>query len=75
MTWPGAGVIAIEVDVAGGRPCHFAEIGPDERILAYRIVAPTGWNFHVAGPVVAPLASFHDPCVAFDVTLKEPARA
>lgn len=81
------------VESARGRLYHWAEIGPDERISAYGIVAPTEWNFHAAGPFVAGLlggrvgqgeaarlaaarlATLFDPCVAFDVTLKEPAHA
>ncbi len=81
------------VESARGRLYHWAEIGPDERISAYAIVAPTEWNFHAAGPfvagllgarvgdgeaarvAVARLAALFDPCVAFEVTLKEPARA
>jgi hypothetical protein len=81
------------VESARGRLYHWAEIGPDERISGYAIVAPTEWNFHAAGPFVAGLlgarvgqgeaarlaaarlATLFDPCVAFDVTLKEPAHA
>ncbi len=81
------------VESARGRLYHWAEIGPDERIAAYAIVAPTEWNFHPAGPFVAALlgarvghgeaarlavtrlATLFDPCVAFDVALKEPVRA
>ena len=81
------------VESARGRLYHVAEMGPDERISTYAIVAPTEWNFHPAGPFVAGLlgarvghgeaarlavsrlATLFDPCVAFDVTLREPARA
>ncbi len=81
------------VESARGRLYHWAEMGPDERIVAYAILAPTEWNFHPAGPFVAGLlgarvgrgeagrlavtrlAALFDPCVAFDVTLKESARA
>ncbi len=81
------------VECARGRLYHWAEMGPDERIAAYAIVAPTEWNFHPAGPFVAGLlgarvghgeaarlaatrlATLFDPCVAFDVALKEPVRA
>jgi Ni,Fe-hydrogenase I large subunit len=81
------------VESARGRLYHWAEIGADERIAAYAIVAPTEWNFHAAGPFVAALlgarvgqgetarlavtrlATLFDPCVAFDVALKEPVRA
>ena len=37
------------VESARGRLYHWAEIGPDERISAYAIVAPTEWNFHPPG--------------------------
>ena len=81
------------VESARGRLYHWAEMGPDERIVAYAILAPTEWNFHPAGPFVAGLlgarvghgegarlavtrlAALFSPCVAFDVTLKESARA
>jgi len=78
---------------ARGRLYHYAEIGDNERIAAYAILAPTEWNFHPAGPFVAELlgarvghgeaarlavtrlATLFDPCVAFEVALKEPAGA
>jgi Ni,Fe-hydrogenase I large subunit len=81
------------VESARGRLYHWAEIGPEERVAAYAILAPTEWNFHPVGPFVAGLlgarvgqgeaarlaaarlAALFDPCVAFDVTLKEPAGA
>jgi Ni,Fe-hydrogenase I large subunit len=81
------------VESARGCLCHWAEIGPDQRVSTYAIVAPTEWNFHPAGPFVAALtgarlghgeaarlaaarlATLIDPCVVFEVVLKEPARA
>ncbi|APG93584.1 nickel-dependent hydrogenase large subunit [Sinorhizobium americanum] len=85
---PGAGGYGA-VECARGRLYHQAEIGGDGRLSAYRILAPTEWNFHPAGPFVdtllrsrigsddsAPrsvslLAVLFDPCVAFDVGIRE----
>ncbi|WFU51983.1 nickel-dependent hydrogenase large subunit [Sinorhizobium terangae] len=43
------------VECARGRLYHQAEIGDDGRLSAYRILAPTEWNFHPAGPFVETL--------------------
>lgn len=77
------------VECARGRLYHSARITEDGRLENYRILAPTEWNFHPAGPFVemllsakigseetarlrvAKLAALFDPCVAFDITLKE----
>ncbi|AUX78780.1 nickel-dependent hydrogenase large subunit [Sinorhizobium fredii] len=85
---PGAGGYGA-VECARGRLYHQAEIGGNGRLSAYRILAPTEWNFHPAGPFVdtllrsrigsddsAPrsvslLAVLFDPCVAFDVGIRE----
>lgn len=85
---PGAGGYGA-VECARGRLYHQAEIGDNGRLSAYRILAPTEWNFHPAGPFVdtllrsrigsdvsAPrsvslLAVLFDPCVAFDVGIRE----
>ena len=45
------------VECARGRLYHTAEIGPDGVIGNYRILAPTEWNFHPAGPLVETLLS------------------
>jgi coenzyme F420-reducing hydrogenase alpha subunit len=45
------------VECARGRLFHQAEIGEDGQISAYRILAPTEWNFHPAGPFVETLLS------------------
>jgi uptake hydrogenase large subunit len=81
------------VECARGRLYHAARFGEDGRIAHYRILAPTEWNFHPAGPFVetllslrigegdighrriAKLAALFDPCVAFDIELKEIAHA
>lgn len=83
----GCGFAAVEC--ARGRLYHLARIGDDGRMARYRILAPTEWNFHPAGPFVetllssrigmgevarariAKLAALFDPCVAFDIELKE----
>ena len=88
---PGGGYGAVEC--ARGRLYHQAEIGSDGRLAAYRILAPTEWNFHPAGPFVETLLSsrigadeaavrsvsrlavLFDPCVAFQVDLREAAHA
>jgi len=44
------------VECARGRLYHQAEMGSDERIRAYRILAPTEWNFHPDGPFVRMIA-------------------
>lgn len=77
------------IECARGRLYHLAEIGADGRIAQYRILAPTEWNFHPAGPFaaqllssrvgdgeaarvkIAQLAALFDPCVAFEINLKE----
>ncbi|WP_416068660.1 nickel-dependent hydrogenase large subunit (plasmid) [Rhizobium sp. YTUHZ045] len=89
---PGAGGYGA-VECARGRLYHQAEIGADGRLSAYRILAPTEWNFHPAGPFVETLLSspigtgdtairsvsllavLFDPCVAFDVDIREAADA
>ncbi len=53
---PGAGGYGA-VECARGRLYHQAEIGDDGSISAYRILAPTEWNFHPAGPFVETLLS------------------
>jgi uptake hydrogenase large subunit len=81
------------VECARGRLYHAARIGSDERLYDYRILAPTEWNFHPAGPFVetllsarigrgetarlraAKLAALFDPCVAFDIEVKEAGHA
>jgi uptake hydrogenase large subunit len=81
------------VECARGRLYHSARIDGDGRLCYYRILAPTEWNFHPAGPFVetllsarigrgetarlraAKLAALFDPCVAFDIDMKEAGRA
>lgn len=53
---PDAGGYGV-VECARGRLYHQAEIGNDGLINAYRILAPTEWNFHPAGPFVETLLS------------------
>ncbi|HOV04279.1 MAG TPA: nickel-dependent hydrogenase large subunit [Kaistiaceae bacterium] len=56
----GAGTAAVET--ARGRLYHHVAI-EDGRIARYRILAPTEWNFHARGPLVAGLegARVRDP--------------
>lgn len=81
------------VECARGRLYHEAEIGADGRLSAYRILAPTEWNFHPVGPFVetllssrigegetartrvSQLAALFDPCVAFEIRLKDAVHA
>lgn len=81
------------VECARGRLYHSARIDGDGRLSDYRILAPTEWNFHPAGPFVetllsarigrgetarlraTKLAALFDPCVAFDIELKEVGHA
>lgn len=55
-TCPNAGGYGV-VECARGRLYHQAEIGDNGLIGAYRILAPTEWNFHPAGPFVETLLS------------------
>ncbi|MBP2448313.1 nickel-dependent hydrogenase large subunit [Rhizobium leguminosarum] len=89
---PGAGGFGA-VECARGRLYHQAEIDRDGLLAAYRILAPTEWNFHPAGPFVETLLSsrigagesavrsvsrlavLFDPCVAFEVGIREAAHA
>lgn len=89
---PGAGGYGA-VECARGRLYHQAELGADGRLSAYRILAPTEWNFHPAGPFVetvlssrigtgemavrsvSRLAVLFDPCVAFEVDVREATHA
>jgi uptake hydrogenase large subunit len=81
------------VECARGRLYHSAGIANNGLLRDYRILAPTEWNFHPAGPFVdtllssrighgetarlraAKLAALFDPCVAFDIELKEGGHA
>ncbi len=81
------------VECARGRLYHEAEIGADGRLSAYRMLAPTEWNFHPAGPFVetllssrigegetartrvSQLAALFDPCVAFEIRVKDAVHA
>jgi hypothetical protein len=51
---PGLGIAAVET--ARGLLLHVVRLASD-RVADYRIVAPTEWNFHPAGPIVDALAS------------------
>ncbi|WP_018240264.1 nickel-dependent hydrogenase large subunit [Ensifer sp. BR816] len=67
---PGAGGYGA-VECARGRLYHQAEIGDDGRLSAYRILAPTQWNFHPAGPFVETLLGSRigsDDCAARSVS-------
>ena len=80
---PAAGYGVVES--ARGRLYHLAQISSRGRISGYRILAPTEWNFHANGPFVAAtlgargaeagalqrLAALFDPCVGFEVRMKE----
>lgn len=81
------------VECARGRLYHHVEIGENDRISGYRILAPTEWNFHPSGPFVerllmsrigegeaarvriSQLVALFDPCVAFEVRIKDAADA
>ena len=51
-------------ETSRGRLYHWVRLSADERIAAYQIVAPTEWNFHPAGPMVAALLGSAVPRVA-----------
>lgn len=80
----GEGIGVAQVETARGRLIHAARIR-DGRIADYRILAPTEWNFHPRGPVVARLSRLSgseiekqarlwidafDPCVPYLVTVQ-----
>ncbi|UWU25716.1 hydrogenase assembly protein HupF (plasmid) [Rhizobium sp. CB3060] len=52
----GAGGFGV-VECGRGRLYHQAEIDANGKLCAYRILAPTEWNFHPAGPFVKTLLS------------------
>ncbi|WP_240535391.1 MULTISPECIES: hydrogenase assembly protein HupF [Rhizobium] len=53
---PGDGGFGV-VECGRGRLYHQAEIDANGKLCAYRILAPTEWNFHPAGPFVKTLLS------------------
>lgn len=81
---PGQGTGLAQTEASRGRLIHHAEVA-DGRIRAYRILAPTEWNFHPHGLLPAALTGAPagadlpaqidallravDPCVDFRVTL------
>lgn len=85
--WPleeNAGMAGVET--SRGLLIHVARL-KDGKVADYRIVAPTEWNFHPAGPLAQALAGLEtgaglesaarlvsqslDPCVAYAVELSE----
>ena len=56
----GVGLALLET--ARGRLVHRAEVA-DGRVVAYRTLAPTEWNFHPSGPLVAGLRNTAAPDV------------
>lgn len=61
---PRAGVGLAWVQTARGLLLHQAELDENGTVLDYRIVAPTEWNFHPAGPCAAGLAGLRAASVA-----------
>ncbi len=78
------------VESPRGRLHHLVRLDGEGRIAAYAVLAPTEWNFHADGPLVATLsanrwgggddaarveriAALFDPCVGFDVTIRDGA--
>lgn len=70
------------VDTARGRLMHVVALDARARILEYRVIAPTEWNFHPEGAIARALAKLPrdagpglcsllamagDPCVGFTV--------
>lgn len=77
----GEGVGIAGVETSRGLLFHVASLH-DGKVADYRILAPTEWNFHPAGPLAQALTGLEadkelarlvsrslDPCVAFDVEL------
>lgn len=88
-SWPlGGGLGVAGVETARGLLLHVVRLR-DGRVADYRIIAPTEWNFHPAGPLaeamqalardralpahVERLARSLDPCVAFRVEVTQDA--
>jgi hypothetical protein len=81
---PAEGVGIAGVETSRGLLFHMASLR-DGRVADYRILAPTEWNFHPAGPLVQALAGLPagqglaalarlvgrslDPCVAFGLEI------
>jgi hypothetical protein len=81
---PNAGYAAVETP--RGRLYYRLMIGNDGQLLDARVLAPTEWNFHPAGPLVRALTGFRpgadalaaitrraaafDPCVALRVAVE-----
>jgi coenzyme F420-reducing hydrogenase alpha subunit len=86
---PNAGYAAVETP--RGRLYYRLVIGNDGQLLEARVLAPTEWNFHPAGPLVRALTGFRpgadalaaitrraaafDPCVALRVAVESAADA
>ncbi len=81
----GSGVGTAVVETARGALCHCVTLNAG-RVTGWRVVAPTEWNFHPSGPLVEGLRGAStdelearanllimglDPCVAFELSLKE----
>jgi len=80
--WEGVGIAGVET--ARGLLFHVARLG-DGQVADYRILAPTEWNFHPAGPLALALTGLTadealeararlvarslDPCVAFGLEI------
>jgi len=77
----GCGIGISGVETSRGLLFHVASLR-DGKVADYRILAPTEWNFHPAGPLVQALTGLQsdkvlarlvsrslDPCVGFDVEL------
>ena len=78
-------------EMARGLLLHWVRLDNDQRVMDYRVLAPTEWNFHPQGALAHALTDLHDhaaasthvlnaaydPCVScsIDTTSKETNRA
>jgi len=76
------------IETARGPLYHWMRASPQNVVADYAILAPTEWNFHPRGPFAAALAgaaadremlhavaALFDPCVGFEITMREAAHA
>lgn len=77
----GAGQAIAWCEMARGLLLHWVRLGVDNRVMDYRIIAPTEWNFHPQGALAqalrqlpvrdssraALLVTAYDPCVECEI--------
>jgi len=87
----GDNVGAAAVETARGRLYHLVELDGGGRVVRFQSLAPTEWNFHPRGPLarmlhgatlpadgrqaVEQLIAAFDPCVGYELAIREVADA